>query len=752
MFTNTILGKILFFLRSFFPIQLLFGHLKYNLFALSFWIFLFLIITDKVGFSYGIPFLFYSPEYNGEIGWVSFALMGFAIGGFTMAFNTYSYMKLGTKYAFLATLSRPFIRFCFNNSILPIIFNVYFIYRFINFQRTEEFATDSDIYGYIFSYIGGFTLFISIALLYFFPVNKDVYKLLGKSSDEEKIEEGVGSILHNNIHWTDYFKYQKDRTFIYMVTLFYWRKSRSIKHYDKLLLKRVFSRNRINSSFFEIVTIVAFVFIGVFRNSPFFEVPAAMSFVMLLTIILMLFSAFRSWFGYWTQAIIIILVILMNYLSTTTSWFQYTSYGYGLSYKPEKLVPFNIETITELNLEKEKVIAAREKYIQVLENWKKSTGQKKPKMILVMTSGGGSRSAVWTFSVLQKVDKRFDGKLSKHIHTITGASGGMVGASYFRSLLLEDKLHNTTNRFNENYQKNISKDLLNKLIFSAYSNDLFYRDRIKLGDNTYTKDRGYAFEQQLHENTNNTMNVPLSYFKKPEENALVPTMFFTPTIVNNGRRLLISTHNMSFLCVGKKTNSGLTSSYEYIDYQSYFNNNTTNDLRFSSIMRMSATFPFVLPMVSMPTSPTMHIMDAGLRDNYGGKLTMEIMYSMRKWIKNNTSGVIVLQIRDTKKLLRGDVVKNVSLINKFTMPFGNMYDNFPKTQDFDQETLMRYATHKIGFPVHFISFNLLEEQKKRISLTWHLTGQEKARVNKAFYSRGNKYALHQLERLMRESR
>ena len=90
MFTKNIFDKILFLLRSFFPIQLLFGHLKYNLFALSFWIFLFLIITDKIGFSYGIPFLFYSPEYNGEIGWISFALMGFAIGGFTMAFNTYS--------------------------------------------------------------------------------------------------------------------------------------------------------------------------------------------------------------------------------------------------------------------------------------------------------------------------------------------------------------------------------------------------------------------------------------------------------------------------------------------------------------------------------------------------------------------------------------------------------------------------------------------------------------------------------------
>jgi hypothetical protein len=164
---------------------------------------------------------------------------------------------------------------------------------------------------------------------------------------------------------------------------------------------------------------------------------------------------------------------------------------------------------------------------------------------------------------------------------------------------------------------------------------------------------------------------------------------------------------------------------------------------------MNATFPFVLPMVSMPTKPSVHIMDAGLRDNYGTKVMIDFIYSMREWIKRNTSGIIVLQIRDTKRMLRGDIVRNVSMMQKFTLPFGNMYDNFPKTQDFDQEQLMNVALQNLGFPVNYISFNLLEEQKKRISLSWHLTSQEKARVKKAFYSRGNKYAMYELTRLLR---
>ena len=123
---------------------------------------------------------------------------------------------------------------------------------------------------------------------------------------------------------------------------------------------------------------------------------------------------------------------------------------------------------------------------------------------------------------------------------------------------------------------------------------------------------------------------------------------------------------------------------------------------------------------------------------------------MRIWLKKNTSGVIIVQVRDTKKLLRGDVVKTVSLLEKFRLPFGNMYNNFPRTQDYDQELLLKVGTNNLGFKVNYVSFNLLEEQKKRLSLSWHLTSQEKARVKKAFYSRGNKFAMYELTRLMRD--
>ena len=142
-------------------------------------------------------------------------------------------------------------------------------------------------------------------------------------------------------------------------------------------------------------------------------------------------------------------------------------------------------------------------------------------------------------------------------------------------------------------------------------------------------------------------------------------------------------------------------------------------------------------------------MDAGLRDNYGGKISMEYMHVMKEWISKNTSGVILIQIRDTKKILENEEYKPVSLFKKFTLPFGNMYSNFPKTQDFDQEQLMKLGANEFDFPIDLISFNLREDKNDVISLSWHLTSQEKKKIKESFQSRSNQHALQQLKRILK---
>jgi hypothetical protein len=742
--------QIITFIKHFFPINLLVSHVKHNLLALFYWVILFLIIFDQFGSAYGIPYLFFSPEYLGSTNCYSFFLLGISISGFIMGFNTYSYIKLGAYYPFLIVVSKPFLKFCLNNFIIPLVFNVTFIIQFSRFQLNEEFTQPLELFYYILAYIGGLAFLFTLAFFYFFPKRKNRTELVENLSNEDTTGKPINSFLHKKEEWFTLLNQNDEKSYIYLGSKLKLLQSRSIRHLDQQIIENVFAKNKINTSIFEIITIISFLTLGFFRDYSIFEMPAAMIYVLLFTIILMLFSAMLSWFKRWTYPIIILTFLLMNQLSIKSNLFRYTNYAYGLSYEKKEVVPYSIDKIESLARNESLRKKSEENYLKILENWKKKTGEDKPKLIILNTSGGGSRSALWTFTVLQETDEFLKGKLSKHLHLMTGASGGMVGAAYYRELLLRYKLGKIRKLYSGEYKSNIAKDILNKLFFAAATNDLFFRyQTTSINGHEYTKDRGYSFEEKLNINTDNVMNHTLGYYEKPEQNALIPMMIFNPTIVNDGRRMLISSQSMSFLSAqNTETPSRLTNSYENLDYQSYFSGNTPNEIQFTSVVRTQATFPFILPMVTMPTSPEIQLMDAGLRDNYGAKTMIEVLHVMKDWIEENTSGVIILQVRDTKKILNNEVYRQISLADKISLPFGNMYKNFTRTQDFDQEELMKVGLRDYCVPVDIISFNLRENSNDRISLSWHLTKNEKQKIERAFKSIQNQVSLRRLKTLL----
>jgi len=733
--------------KSFFPLQLILAHLKYNLFSLLYWTLLFLIITDQFGSKFGVPILFFSPEYLSNVSPWSFLLIGFAIGGFTMGFNTYSYIRLGANFSFLATLNQPFYKFCINNAFIPIAFNITFMVMFSRFQIQEEFAGTYQIIIYNVSYIGGFILFQLLSALYFFPMNKRLSKSIKDPLKEVEMESIVKTVIPNKENYPGHKGEEKEGKYIYLGKRLKLYSSRSGRHYSKDTLNVIYRKNKVNAVLFETLAIVSFLMLGLFRESKYFELPAAVSIILLLTIILMVFSALLSWLNRWAYPVLILAFLAMNYLSVKSSFFTFKNYAYGVSYKTK--TPYTIAEIEKVsNSDKYKQIT-KLNIIQILDKWKIKTGEAKPKLILVNVSGGGSRSALWVLNCMQNLDKELDHEFSSHMQMITGASGGMIGASYYREIHNRYVKGKLSDPFSEKYRKNISADLLNKLSFAASTNDIFFRYQSFVeNDNRYPKDRGTAFESELHENTKDFLNVPLSYYKTLEKEAEIPLIIFSPTIVNDGRRLLMSSQSLNFLTESKGDPSSMTKSFENIDYLSFFKNHDPDSIRFSSVLRANATFPFVMPMVTMPTKPEVQLMDAGIRDNYGGKITMEYLSALNKWLEKNTSGVIIIQIRDTKKILDNESYQQVSLFDKFTLPFGNMYNNFTRTQDFDQEQLMMVGVKKYEFPVDLVVFNLRENKKDKISLSWHLSRQEKKKITEAFQSKSNQYSLNQLKRLL----
>ncbi|MGU7714742.1 hypothetical protein, partial [Escherichia coli] len=92
--------------------------------------------------------------------------------------------------------------------------------------------------------------------------------------------------------------------------------------------------------------------------------------------------------------------------------------------------------------------------------WKARQSSPQPTMYIINTSGGGTRSATFTMNTLQKLDLLFKGKLMEQTFLMNGASGGMLGAAYFRELYFEKSKGKNINLQDPQYTANIGKDLL----------------------------------------------------------------------------------------------------------------------------------------------------------------------------------------------------------------------------------------------------------------------------------------------------
>src|SRR5690606_37193560 len=159
-----------------------------------------------------------------------------------------------------------------------------------------------------------------------------------------------------------------------------------------------------------------------------------------------------------------------------------------------------------------------------------------------------SRSATFTMNILQQLDSVTNGSLMKKTFLITGASGGMLGASYFRELYLQRQKDTSINLYDNKYVDDISGDLLNPVFSSFVARDLISPEqKFNVGPYTYIKDRAYAFEEKLNSNTRNMLNKKLGDYKDDEFAANIPLMFFSSVVTRDARRMLISTQPIRFM-------------------------------------------------------------------------------------------------------------------------------------------------------------------------------------------------------------
>ncbi len=740
-----------------FPVQLLLLHLRKNLALLLIWGLLISIVGEGFGVVLGIPFLFLDPEYLHEVSWLSFFLMGIGLAMFTMAFHMTTYILEGRRFKFLAVLKRPFIHFCINNSIVPFAFYLFYTVRFIAFQLSNDLPSDWDVAFLYLGFAGGSILAYALIFGYFGLTNKDFFLIFSETVNlrfrkSRSVKKGLLSKFKTSEKEVNTVR------FFLNLNLKLVEVRPDISRFETAHLLRVFNQNHLHLFFIQVFLISVVLFLGVFKEQEILQFPAAVSAMFLLSILVMAVGAISFWLRNWATFVVFTLILLANYFSNFSLLNRpHEAFGLDYSAPAASYTLDRLDALTHPDTTKKD----KENVIRILENWKaKFPNDSLPKLVIVSASGGGQRAALWTLRVLQEIHQITEGEVTSLSVLYTGASGGVLGEAFFRELYLRSQSDRDLDPTDSVFLDQIASDNLNPIIFTLLVNDLLIRNqKFDYRGRSYLKDRGFAFEDQLNKNTKGILDKPLKDYQLPEAKAQIPMMPVTALITNDGRKLIISPHSMSFLGVSAEGISGEAEKKQSIDFRRFFANHDPDNLRFLSALRMSATFPFITPNVELPSAPVMMTMDTGLSDNFGIQDALRFVYVFKDWIAKNTSGVVMITIRDSEKNEEIPAKDLPRILEKVLTPLKNISVNWGNVQTIQNEVLFNYLSESMPFGVERIEFeysptkiisNSAEDHadvSPRASLNWRLTAREKRSIVSSLNTPDNLRSLKRVEEL-----
>lgn len=319
---------------------------------------------------------------------------------------------------------------------------------------------------------------------------------------------------------------------------------------------------------------------------------------------------------------------------------------------------------------------------EVLQSWRHVVGRRwqegKPKLVIVTLSGGGIRASVWTSVVLRKLEAALGADFPYHIRLITGASGGMVAGSYYATSLAPPPpavLAGGRASFAELHGVAID-DFVDRMAtdqLDAVAGRMLFGDvPAALAPFARESDRGRTLERTWIRWTggpSSPLGRPLQSYAADERMGWRPSLVFTPMMVEDGRRLLISNLDLAFATrnvgglliepssrkIERPTIQGGDFDLSIHEEDDVFSLSAVeffrlfpdaHEFQVTTAIRMSASFPWVSPAINLPTLPPRRVVDAGYYDNYGVNLTALWLSKMSGWLRENTSGVLVVQVRD----------------------------------------------------------------------------------------------------------
>ena len=726
------------------PVQLIFLHFRKYQVLLVFWIIMFAVVNSSFMKSFGADALFLAPEYLGNVNSLSAAIMGMSIGVFIMCWNITTFILFSRHFTFLAATAFPFLKYCINNSVIPIIFLIFYLLKAYQFAHYKELISNVEIIFLTVGFIAGLLLVLSLSFFYFFRADRTILRKLQPAFNNAK------NVIY---HFQPEPHPSTIRSLIYsewfLDSFFRVRRCRDVSHYSRDLMEKIFKRHHFAAVVSLLISYLFLIIIGFFLDHKFFQLPAGASITLLFAILIGVCGAIVYFFQSWSVPAFLLFVIMLNFLYRI-NWIDPRNKAYGLNYTNKNEQPEYSQESLEALSNRDSCNADKKRMEGILNRWKQKQGSDKPLLVLMTTSGGGTRSATFTMDVLQRLDSITDGQIMNKTFLITGASGGMIGASYFRELYRQKVHNNGVNLRSKQYVDDIAEDLLNPTFTSFIARDLFAPEqKFSVGPYTYLRDRGYAFESALNDNTGGVLDKRLRDYAPDEAAANIPLMFYQTVITRDGKMMLLSTQPIRFMMQPPGDSSDVPPAADAVDYTSFFSKQDPFNLRMLTILRMNATFPVVLPNVWMPSNPVIDVMDGGLRDNFGVENSLRFLSHMQSWIEENTSGVLIVQIRDRMDGGWENPYEYDDLTGNATKPFFLLQHNWYKMMDYFQSDMENYFMNKTGYPIHKITFQYIpNKEENKAALSFHLSEREKIDIEASLDSKHNQENFIKISQLL----
>jgi hypothetical protein len=740
-------------LQSFFrflPVQLFLLHFRKYQVILIFWVILFAVATGNLATHFGAQSLFLSPEYLGRISPISFFLLGGSMAIFAMSWHITTFIVHSKRVPFLGAKHHAFLKYCINNSIIPLTFLITYGIATARYQMYNEGAPTWTVISSLTAFYIGYILMLLLSFFYFFRADRNILKIVLSTIANPSLIRGFipYDALDN--------EFELVRAESYLTHIFRIEKIQTPYEYNKRFLNTVLRRHHRNAVFAIFFAIIVILLLGIFMDKPILRIPAAAGFLILFSILLAAVGAFKYYLQSWEIIGWIVIFSFAGFLAGH-GVFDLRSIAYGLKYEARTAPFYDYDHLKKVFND---TVYLKDKNTEThrLELWKQklakdSTANGQPPLVIIAVSGGGSRASYWTFRCLQYADSMTHGELFKHSVLITGASGGMIGAAYWRSIQTQHVLRKINNPYDSSYQQMVGKDLLNAVVFSLACVDIISPfNKITIAGRRYSKDRGYAFDKELASNSNGLLDYRLKDYKALEAQAISPMLLINGTIINDARRLLISPQPVGYLTRSVTSLGNPEPSIDAVDFATFFKDQDPYNLRIMSALRMSATFPVILPVVKMPSYPQMNIMDAGLRDNFGTESTMRYLCTFKDWMNLNTRKVIVIQIRDTKANEPSEPDQENSMSTMMLDPLFAIQQKWSGFQTYYQSYLNDYASAVFDKGKYErITLQYIPQNKdKSAALNFHLSSREKADLMQSVFNKDNQQAFKKLEAIFND--